>query len=194
MARGSYLSLYEFKKTLPPKPKVGIYIDDSNLYKRGKDTGWLCDYKKILAWVSELSEIKYARIYKGKPRSEPERSIAETLEKYYKSIGYDVTTKDLKRITDPSDPKGYRNKCNFDIEMHDEIMEDLGDLDIVYVFSGDSDFLRTKDKILKKGKRVKFIAYEKGFAWELRQSWHVTLDSIRESVERNPTVIKKPKP
>jgi uncharacterized LabA/DUF88 family protein len=185
MKKTPFISLYEFKKTLPPKPKVGIYIDDSNLYKRGKATGWLCDYKKILDWVSEINEVKYARVYKGKPKFEPEKGIAEALERYYKSIGYSVTTKDLKRITDSSDPKGYRNKCNFDIEMHDEIMEDLNDLDIVYIFSGDSDFLRTKEKILQKGKRIKFIAYEKGFAWELRASWHITIDSIREFVERN---------
>ena len=33
--------------------------------------------------------------------------------------------------------------------MHDEIMEDIDGLDIVYIASGDNDFIRTKEKILK---------------------------------------------
>jgi len=33
--------------TLPSKPKAGLYIDDSNLYNRGKATGWMTDYKIV---------------------------------------------------------------------------------------------------------------------------------------------------
>jgi len=50
--------------------------------------------------------------------------------------------------------QGFRNKCNFDVEMHDEIIEDLEDVDIVYICSGDSDFIRTK-KNFKKTKTCK---------------------------------------
>jgi hypothetical protein len=32
---------------LPKKPRAGLYIDDSNLYKRGKASGWMTDYKKL---------------------------------------------------------------------------------------------------------------------------------------------------
>ena len=34
--------------------------------------------------------------------------------------------------------------------MYDEIMADLHDVDIIYIVSGDSDFVRTKDNILKR--------------------------------------------
>ena len=69
--------------------------------------------------------------------------------------------------------------------MHDEIMNELNDVDIVYIASGDSDFLRTKDNVLKKQKHIKFIAYEDNCAWEIRTaSWFVSLDSIKEQVER----------
>ena len=70
----------EFKSKLPLKPKVGLYIDDSNLYKRGKATGWMTDYKKLYKWVAELNTIIHARIYKGRPRYEPAKSISEALE------------------------------------------------------------------------------------------------------------------
>ncbi|MFA6341107.1 MAG: NYN domain-containing protein [Candidatus Paceibacterota bacterium] len=180
-----YKTMEEFRSALPPKPKVGLYIDDSNLYKRGKATGWMTDYKKLYAWVSSINTIVHARIYKGRPRYEPQKSISDALEKYFRSIGYEVTSKDLKRLRDDTDPKGYKNKCNFDVEMHDEIMEDLDDVDIVYICSGDSDFLRTKEKILKKQKHIKFIAYKDNCAWEIKQgSWFVSLDSIKTEVQR----------
>ncbi len=172
---------------LPAKPKVGLYVDDANLYKRGKATGWMTDYKKLYKWVAQLNTIVHARIYKGRPRYEPAKTISEALEKYFKRIGYTVTAKDLKRLRDPSSPLGFRNKCNFDVEMHDEIMADLEDIDIVYLVSGDSDFIRTKDNVLKRQKHIKFLAYENNCAWEIRTaSWFVSLDSIRSEIERSP--------
>ena len=178
---------------LPEKPKVGLYIDDSNLYKRGKATGWMTDYKKLYHWVASKNTIVHAHIYKGRPRYEPAKSISETLEKYFEKIGYLVTAKDLKRLHDPSSPSGFRNKCNFDVEMHDEIMKDLNNLDIVYIASGDSDFMRTKENILKAQKHVKFIAYENNCAWEIKYgSWYISLDSIRNEIERT-TAIKTQK-
>ena len=64
-------------------------------------------------------------------------------------------------------------------------MNDLHDLDIVYIASGDSDFIRTKKNILKAQKRVKFIAYENNCAWEIKYgSWFVSLDSIKSEIER----------
>ena len=121
----------------------------------------------------------------GRPKYEPAKSISEALEKYFERIGYKVTAKDLKKLRDTTRPTGYRNKCNFDVEMHDEIMEDIQDLDIVYIVSGDSDFIRTKEKVLKRQKHIKFIAYENNCAWEIRTaSWFISLDSIRTEVER----------
>lgn len=182
-----YQSLEDFKATLPKKPKAGLYIDDSNLFKRGKASGWMTDYKKLYGWVAQMNTIVHARVYMGKPRHEPGKGISEVFEKYFKKIGFDVTSKDLKRLKDSSSPEEnkYKYKCNFDVEMHDEIMEDLDDVDIVYICSGDSDFIRTKEKIIKKQKHIKFLAYKKNSAWELKVgSWFISLDSIRDKIER----------
>ena len=66
--------MQEFKATLPLKPKAGLYVDDSNLYKRGKASGWMVDYKKLYNWIAQMNTIVYARIYKGRPRYEPQKS------------------------------------------------------------------------------------------------------------------------
>jgi len=172
-----------------------LYIDDANLYNRGKSSGWMTDYKKLYKWVSRLNTIVHARIYKGRPRYEPAKSISEALEKYFVKIGYTITAKDLKKIRDTNSPRGFRNKCNFDVEMHDEITADLENIDIVYIASGDSDFLRTKDNILKRQKHIKFLAYENNCAWEIKySSWFISLESIRSEIERYPhgTITEKP--
>ncbi len=185
-----YESLQLFK--LPPKPKAALYIDDSNLYHAGKASGWMVDYKRLYRWVAESNTIVYARVFMGLPKYEPARSFSLTMRDYLEKSGFTVTTKELKRLRDPSDPKGFKNKCNFDVELHDEVMRDLKDVDIVYVASADSDFIRTKENILKAQKHIKFVAYDFHCASEIKYtSWHVSLDSIRDEVERGPKT-KKP--
>ena len=174
-----------FKSSLPPKPKAGLYIDDSNLYHQGKITGWMVDYKRLYKWVAQLNTIVHARVYMGIPKYEPARSISVTIKNYLEKNGFKVTNKGLKKIKDDNRKRGFKNKCNFDVEMHDEIMEDLKDLNIVYIASGDSDFIRTKDRILKAQRHIKFITYNHNCASEIKySSWHVSLDEIRGEVER----------
>ncbi len=109
----------------------------------------------------------------------------DTMKEYFEKNGFKVTSKELKKISDSRDPKGFKNKCNFDVELHDEVMEELRDVDIVYITSGDSDFLRTKDKVLKNQKHIKFLAYEAHCASEIRYtSWFESLDKIKLDIER----------
>jgi hypothetical protein len=186
----AYQPLETFK--LPAKPKAGLYIDDSNLYHRGKASGWMVDYKRLYKWVATLNTIVHAHVFMGLPKYEPAKSFSIAMRDYLEKNGFAVTTKDLKRLQDQSNAKGFRNKCNFDVEIHDEVMKDLADVDIVYIASADSDFVRTKDNILKAQKHIKFVAYDLNCASEIKYtSWHVSLDSIRNEVERGPKT-KKP--
>ena len=167
------------------KPKVGLYIDDSNMYYLAKVNGWKVDYRKLHKWVADKNDVVYAKYFMGMPSWEPARGINEALAKFYAKVGYQVITKPLKKIKDPTRPKGYRNKCNFDVEMHDEIMRDLPNVDVIYIATGDSDFVRTKERVLNEGKKVRFLLYKKNTAWELRVgSWHVKLDDIRAEIEK----------
>ncbi len=44
---------------------------------------------------------------------------------------------------------------------------------------------RTKERVLSKKKKIKFLAYKKGCSWEIRMSWHILLDDIREHIQRD---------
>ena len=115
----------------------------------------------------------------GMPSWEPAKSINKALAGYYKKIGYEIVEKPIKRIKDIQ-----RNKCNFDVEMHDSIIKNLPNLDIIYLASGDSDFMITKKSVIEAGKRIKFLAFKNNCAWEIKMSWHVFLDDIKEEIIR----------
>lgn len=162
--------------------KIGIYIDGANLFYQGKYSGWKVDYGKFYQWVAKENEIVVAKYFIGEPSWEPAMSIGRAFNSYLRRIGFTIVTKPLKKLR--SRVGSVKNKCNFDVEMHDEIIHDLDKLDIVYLMSGDSDFVRTKERVLSKGKKIRFIAYKVGCAWELRMSWHLFLDDIKDEVCR----------
>jgi len=163
------------------KPKLGLYIDGANMFYQGKRSGWFLDYKKFLDWVAKENEIIIAKYFIGEPSWEPTKSINHSVNRFLESIGYKIISKPLKKIRADGVVK---NKCNFDVEMHDEIIHDLNLIDIVYLVSGDSDFVRTKERVLSVGKKIKFLSYKNGCAWEILCSWHLLLDNIEEDVKR----------
>lgn len=162
--------------------KIGIYIDGANLFYQGKRSGWHIDYKKFHTWAAKGNEIVVAKYFIGDPFWEPAKTINQALNSYLKRVGFEVITKPLKRLKTKNG--GLKNKCNFDVEIHDEIIHDLDKIDIVYLVSGDSDFVRTKERVLSKKKKIKFLSYKLGCSWELRMSWHVFLDDIKGEVQR----------
>ncbi len=141
------------------------------------------DFKKFYKWVAQENEIVYAKIFMGMPAWSPAKFINEGLKKYYESIGYSVVTKPLKKIMLLDGT--YKNKCNFDVEIHDEVVNDLPRLDMVYLVSGDSDFMRTKERVLKNEKHIKFIAYKNNCSWEIMRSWHLFLEEIKDEIKRD---------
>ena len=75
-----------------------MYIDDSNLYKRGKASGWMTDYRKLYKWVAELNTIVSAKyIWGDQNMNQPNQSVKHW-EKYFEKIGFKVTAKDLKKL------------------------------------------------------------------------------------------------
>ncbi len=164
------------------RKRVGIYIDGANIFYEGKRSGFKIDFNKLNKWVSAFHDIKVAKYFIGEPSWEPALSISKAFNNYLENIGYKVIIKPLKKLK--SIDGKLKNKCNFDVEIHDEIIHDLNDLDIIYLMSGDSDFMRTKERVLEQNKRIKFIVYKKGCAWEIRKSWHIFLDDIRKEIER----------
>lgn len=166
------------------KMKIGLYVDDSNMYYAQRDAGWKVDYKKLLKYFEGFGKIEVAKYFMGMPAWQPAKDINNVLKRYFSSLGYVVITKPLKRIKDNSDPKGFRNKCNFDVEIAMEIDSDIDKVDKVIIASGDSDFIPIKNMVLKLGKKIEYYAFKNGCAWEIRVSNHTFFDDIKTMVEK----------
>src|SRR3990167_8371308 len=141
-------------------PKLGIYVDDSNLFYAAKEAGWKVDHKKLLRYVRTRGELMSANYFMGMPPWEPAKTTNEALASYFGKIGYSVHTKPLKKIRDDTDPKGFKNKCNFDVEIANLINDELPDLDKVIICSGDSDFISVRDRVLARDKAFEFYTYD----------------------------------
>ena len=162
------------------KLKIGVYIDGANLFYQGKRSQTKINFKKIITWISKLNDIVYLKYFIGTPFWEPAISLSKTFNEYLEKLGYTIITKPIKKIK--SSNTDIKNKCNFDVEIHDEILQDLKNIDIIYLFTGDSDFMITKKRILENNKKIKFITFKKGCSWEIRKSWHVFLDDIIDEI------------
>lgn len=172
------------KTAQPQGIKIGLYVDDSNLYYRQKEAGWKVDYKKLLNYLSGFGNVVVAKYFMGTPIREPAKSITEVLAKYFARIGYTIITKPVKRIKDSTKPGGYREKCNFDVEIASEVDADIDNLDKIYIASGDSDLVYIKSKVIQKGKKIEFLAFKSMCAWEVIVSDHTFFDDIRSQVQK----------
>ena len=156
--------------------KVGVFVDDANLYHAYKEYGWRVNWKKFKRFVSKHCSLQFVKYFMAVPRkSDPAYRGTQSFINYIKS---DVTveTKPLKYIK-----LGSRliKKGDLDIEIALSVVENLKDLDCVLLVSGDSDYLKLKDYVVKRGKEIIFVGYEDNMAWEIRQLRHIYLNRIR---------------
>jgi len=166
------------------KKRIGLYVDDANLYYGQKRAGWKIDYSRLLSYVSQFGVVCVAKYFIGMPGWEPAKGINEALKADRIKAGYVVITKPLKKIFDPSSIQGFINKCNFDVEITMEACMDMENLDKVYIASGDSDFVYIKTIAFSKGKQLEFMPFESNCAWEIKLSEHTFLDDIKDRVSK----------
>lgn len=147
------------------KSKTIVFIDGSNTYfAQKKMMKWL-DWVKVKQFLQQQYEILDYKYYAGvRPSDEKTKSFLKKL----KTIGFTVITKPVKVVTDEKGNKF--EKANFDVEMTADILLSLKDIDLVIVFSGDSDFAYLCKLIHKEHKSVFFFASKKTIAWELRKT------------------------
>ncbi|PIU71880.1 hypothetical protein COS80_00810 [Candidatus Woesebacteria bacterium CG06_land_8_20_14_3_00_39_27] len=164
------------------KLRVGVFIDDANLFYTQKRLGWKISwlrYKKLIDQYSKSSDFYY---YIGNPPTEKNRKETKKIVQKLIKIGYKVKTKPLKKIFVSREKFIY--KCNFDVEMALDVSEKIDRLDMVIISSGDGDFLAIKNLCLKKGKKFMVICFEKNIAWELKLVHHLYFENIRTLVQK----------
>lgn len=168
---------------LLPTTKVGVFIDEANLFYLQKTVGWKIDWRKFASLWKTSCKLKALRYYIGMPPSGKARLKNTKLKKYLESHGYTVITKPLKKIFTDNKKSSFKYKCNFDVEIALDVASLADELDLVVIVSGDSDFIAVRDTMLAKKKKVFFVCFERRVAWEIRRSKHLFLESLKPKIE-----------
>ena len=165
--------------------KVGVFIDDANMFYIQKEVGWKIDwdkFKKLLA--TYFNKVRY-QYYLGMPLEKDKKIMNQKIKLDMEEIGFIVKTKPLKKIFTDNVRRDFKYKCNFDVEMALDVARLIDKLDVVIVISGDSDFLAVKDFCVEKHKLYLTICFEKRVPWEIRKMRHVFFEEIKNEVQKN---------
>jgi len=182
-------TLKGFRNSLPVKvfknTKVGIFIDEANIFYIQKELGWKIDWKKFASLFKTNLDLKILRYYLGMPSSGESRLKNLKIKNLLESFGYTVVTKPLKKIYLNNNKNSFKYKCNFDVEIALDIASFLTELDLVIIVSGDSDFVAIKDFVLINKKKLIFVCFEKRVSWEIRKSKYLFLEKFKDLIQLN---------
>lgn len=172
------------------KNKAKVFIDGSNIFHAQKKLGWFVDWTKVKEQLDQDYDIIELRYYIGVKDQDP--GMARFL-RYLKAIGIKAITKPLKKIVlDLGDThieltgQKYIYKANFDVEITADILLDLGEVNEVILFSGDSDFVYLIKRLRDLGKKVAIYSSRKTISWELKleAAKVIYLENLKEKINR----------
>ena len=118
---------------------------------------------------SELSNKLYKIVVKIKKLQKAEdenKSVSEKeLKEIFESIeGLDVDLKklniDISNLQDSLKKPVYRRKCDFDVEITRDVLNEIDNYDTLLLFSGDGDYFALTEDLIKKGKKVILVFAE----------------------------------
>ncbi|MDI6603354.1 MAG: NYN domain-containing protein [Patescibacteria group bacterium] len=168
--------LLEFLKS----KKVGVFCDDSNLYKSYQKYGWRVDFSKFKKLLENHCDLQFINYYIAIPNKSD--AVFDGTKRFLEKIRPYVTVKEKKLKYTPVAGK-FMKKADVDVEIVLDVMRYIDALDVVIILSGDSDLLELKNYVVKeKGKNIIFCAFEKNMAWELKYCWHLYLDDFKKEI------------
>ncbi|MDD5721289.1 MAG: NYN domain-containing protein [Candidatus Pacebacteria bacterium] len=105
-----------------------------------------------------------------------------------RKCGFRVRTKDIKEINNfDEDGKflGKINKCNFDVEMTMDIIQQMEKYDTIFLWSGDSDFHTLLQYLKSKKKKAIVICARDFVSEELKMNCdkYIPADSLKDHLE-----------
>ncbi|MFA6158391.1 MAG: NYN domain-containing protein [Candidatus Paceibacterota bacterium] len=157
------------------KLKAGIFIDGSNLLWsmksknfKGEKTNYDICFEKLFAFLHETYSPVFCNYYVCEDKgavSEPYLTRARSQGKFFDKLGtfgYSVIRKNLKHVGDVT-------KCDTDVEIVMDMHRREKDIDLIVLFSGDSDFRSALQHFHSQGKFIHVYSFANFLSWELRE-------------------------
>jgi uncharacterized LabA/DUF88 family protein len=136
-----------------PNGRVGIFVDDANLSASARrDLGSRLDYAAVLEALTDGRPRAVAIAFVVDSPDTP-RDKHEAFGNSLRAQGWELREKRLKVRHDGS------RKADWDMGMAMEILDNLDDLDVVVIGSGDGDFVPLVKRLRRLGKRVEVAAF-----------------------------------
>lgn len=135
--------------------RIAVFIDGANLYAASRSLGFEVDYKDLLGFFRQQSYLVRAYYYTALLDTD-EYSPLRPLVDWLGYNGYSVVTKPAKEFIDSTGRR--RVKGSVDIEMAVDVLELVGQLDHVVIFSGDGDLRRLIEAVQRRGVRVTVVS------------------------------------
>lgn len=171
---------------------MALFVDEANVFYSQKALGWRIEWRRICDFLKEHGTLSVGRYYMGMPLEKEQYDRNVIVKDRLQKCGFDVITKPLKKIYIDPEKKNAIYKCNFDVEITRDVIRTLDGVDVVIVASSDSDFVGLRNDVLNQKKGFVFLCFEQNVAWEIRRSFHIFFEDIRDRVEyikiKNPEI------
>ena len=161
---------------------AGIFVDEANLFYSQKFLGWHVDWEKVLRFFQQFYNIKIAQYYMGMPSQIEAYEKNILIKNQLQKSGFRVISKPLKKIYLDNQKKDFKYKCNFDVEITRDVIRSLDNIDLILLASSDSDFIGLRDDVISHKKGFIFVCFEHNVAWEIRRSYHLFFEDIKEEI------------
>lgn len=135
--------------------RIALFIDGANLYSASKGIGIDIDYRRLLEEFRRKGRLMRANYYTALIESEdfsPLRPLVDWLQ----YNGYRVVTKTAREFTDAQGRR--RIKGDMDVDIAVDMLNSVGYVDHMLLFSGDGDFKTLVQAVQSKGVRVTVIS------------------------------------
>ena len=160
--------------------KVGVFVDDSNLYHSYKKYGWRIDFGKFKELLEKCCDLQFIHYHIAIP--DRANGVFGGTENFLQRITPFILIKKKRMKYIPVEGK-MTKKADVDMEIALDVVRTIEGLDIVIIMSGDSDYLALKNYVVgDKRKNIIFVSYEENMAWELRKCWHFYLNGIKDEI------------
>ncbi len=144
-----------------------VFVDWANVFGWQKELKKVIKPESIFKLFSDNSLVRCVNFYFGTDDNVKSRNFLSNVKK----IGFNVITKDVKYIK-IKDTDITQRKCDFDLEIGLDCLENIDKYKTFVFLSGDGDFATLYERLITKSKQV-IVVYEQGHlgkeVWDIKK-------------------------
>jgi uncharacterized LabA/DUF88 family protein len=194
-----FMTREDYLEWIKKETSVFVYLDLTNMFHWQDVLGWKFRIEDIIKQLLSFSNVKEVKVYYGQNGKDPENSEAfhirikksgailrtKPMKFIEKNINegmffqrktltlFDISVKGkIAELIDELHRSGIvieEPKCNFDVEMAMDILDDAEKTTAIMLFSGDSDMFGPLERLKVKGKKIAVVGVRGKVSTELHQ-------------------------